>query len=131
MAGFLNSTSACLEKDKETQQWTTKGNMSEGALVVAAAKARWAKVEGLGMDGTKLYPSIEELEVPFSSSRKMMATVHRLQQNNYFDRLFLESPDSSFSYVALIKGAPDKVIQVGQIKGSLIGRKFFHSGSNC
>lgn len=86
--------------------------MSEGAIVVAAAKGRWSNISDIGTDGTLTYPSIKNLEVPFNSNRKMMATVHQLQQENYFDRLFLGSTSISFQYVALLKGAPDRILNV-------------------
>ncbi|XP_055388544.1 calcium-transporting ATPase 1-like [Condylostylus longicornis] len=113
LAGFLNSTTVHLEKDKETDAWVARGNMSEGSVVVAAAKARWSSIEGIGDDPNLIYPAIKELEVPFNSSRKMMATVHRLRQESYFDRIFIGGMSStvSFPFVALIKGAPDRLAQ--------------------
>ncbi len=69
-------------------KWTIKGDPTEGALVVAAAKA------GIHVREARLaHPRIEE--IPFSSERKRMTTVHR-------------SPDGS--YVAYMKGAPEEVL---------------------
>lgn len=102
--------------------------MSEGAVVVGAAKARWSDMASVGKDGRVMYSSFAELEVPFNSSRKMMATVHRLQKENFFDRISLASSSTTFPYVALIKGAPDRVVQVltiGQLNGSPIDRPPF------
>lgn len=76
-----------------------EGNMSEGALVVACAKAG---MRDDSMHGK--YPRNNDCEVPFSSSRKMMATVHALQAGGMFEALTF---GDSFSHVAIIKGAPD------------------------
>jgi Ca2+-transporting ATPase len=65
------------------------GDPTEGALVVAAAKANmWReKVEDT-------YPRVAE--VPFDSARKRMATIH--------------SRDSRHGYIAFVKGAPDVLL---------------------
>ena len=69
-------------------KWRIKGDPTEGALVVTAAKA------GLHVTETRLgYPRIEE--IPFSSERKRMTTVH-------------DEPDGR--RVAYMKGAPEEVI---------------------
>ncbi|OII77732.1 E1-E2 ATPase family protein [Cryptosporidium andersoni] len=39
LAGYLNSYGTVLNFDSENNTWSTRGNMSEGALIVAAAKA--------------------------------------------------------------------------------------------
>jgi P-type Ca2+ transporter type 2C len=50
-------------------RWTVQGDPTEGALVVAARKA--------GLDGHDLEARFERVgEVPFSSERKLMSTVH-------------------------------------------------------
>jgi len=69
-------------------KWSIKGDPTEGALVVTAAKA------GLHVTETRLgHPRIEE--IPFSSERKRMTTVH-------------DEPDGR--RVAYMKGAPEEVI---------------------
>jgi Ca2+-transporting ATPase len=67
--------------------WDVKGDPTEGALVVLAEKV------GLAQDqANKTYPRIEE--VPFSSERKRMTTIHQTGQNR----------------TAYSKGAPEIVL---------------------
>jgi Ca2+-transporting ATPase len=89
---LLKISSLCndsaLEKDENTGKWTVKGDPTEGALIVAAAKAGLSKQE---LD--KQEPRISE--IPFSSERKRMTTIH--------------SPDSK--KIAYMKGAPEIIIE--------------------
>jgi Ca2+-transporting ATPase len=84
--GILCSDSSLEEKEGK---WIIKGDPTEGALVVAAAKA------GLHQTEIRLEnPRLEE--IPFSSERKRMTTVHQKGDGNR---------------VALMKGAPEVVLQ--------------------
>jgi Ca2+-transporting ATPase len=86
LAGLLCSD-ATLQQGQG--RWLIKGDPTEGALVVLAAKA------GLHPKELRLqHPRVEE--VPFSSERKRMTTVHELQ-----GRL-----------VAFMKGAPEVVLSL-------------------
>lgn len=69
------------------------GDPTEGALVVAAAKAGFTR-EGLNRD----YPRVGE--VPFDSDRKMMTTFHQVPPDRF------GAPVVSFT-----KGAPDIVLE--------------------
>ena len=77
-----------LEKDPSTDKWKVKGDPTEGALVVAAAKANIWKGEL-----EKEQPRIAE--VPFSSERKRMTTIHVSGENK----------------TAYMKGAPEVVLK--------------------
>ncbi|KAF8822217.1 putative P-type ATPase4 [Cardiosporidium cionae] len=109
LAAYLNSYGTILEKSKNT--WITRGNMSEGALVVGAAKAGFGPIN----DETSAhidYPALKELEIPFNSSRKMMITVHSLPRHGKFGSLTLLSPNgAAVEHVAVVKGAPDRIIE--------------------
>ncbi len=84
--GILCSDADLHEKEGK---WGIKGDPTEGALVVAAAKA------GIHIDEIRLeIPRIEE--VPFSSERKRMTTIHKM---------------SDGKRVAFMKGAPEVVLE--------------------
>ncbi len=73
----------------ENRGWRIRGDPTEGALVVVAWKA------GLRQDEVRrLYPRVSE--VPFSSERKLMTTVHLTPEG---DR------------IVCMKGAPERVLE--------------------
>jgi len=78
---------AKLEKETQTERWIIKGDPTEGALIVTAAKAELWKEEL-----EKKEPRIAE--IPFSSERKCMTTFHEL-------------PVKKMAYM---KGAPEIVL---------------------
>jgi len=87
LQGGLLCSDAILE-EKEGK-WFVKGDPTEGALVVAAVKA------GLHETEVRLEnPRIEE--IPFSSERKRMTTIHHMQDGKR---------------MAFTKGAPEVVLQ--------------------
>ncbi|MGD8624031.1 MAG: cation-translocating P-type ATPase [Anaerolineae bacterium] len=89
-AGLLCNDARLEQVDEEGEsQWRIAGDPTEGAFIVAAAKAGYHKEE-LGEE----YPRIAE--IPFDSERKRMTTFH---------------PDPRYGdYVAYMKGAPDVVL---------------------
>ncbi|KAL4099795.1 hypothetical protein PRIC1_007594 [Phytophthora ramorum] len=93
-------------EDGETSRWVPFGNSSEAPLVVAAAKA------GIWEDNiADDYPRV--VEVPFSSSRKMMVTVNAVPLVNgtaMFDTLSLPG-DKPPNLVVNVKGAPNYILR--------------------
>lgn len=77
--------------DNDDFTWEIRGEPTEGALVVAAAKAGQQKEE-IG----ERFHRLDEL--PFSSARKFMATFH-------------ETPEGDEAYV-FVKGAPETVLDM-------------------
>jgi len=92
LTGSLLCSDARLEPlDEEYDQgYRLVGDPTEGALVVAAAKAGlWRK------EVEKRLPRVAE--IPFDSERKRMSTIHRLEQGEQ-------------EYIAYVKGAPDVML---------------------
>jgi Ca2+-transporting ATPase len=115
LRGALLCSDAVLEASGETDGQKTYrivGDPTEGALVVAAAKA------GLWREETeRAFPRVAE--VPFDADRKMMTTVHRASRPSTVDRrestpdCRLSTVDSRLSddaCVCFTKGAPDLVL---------------------
>jgi len=85
-AGLLCNDALLEEKEGK---WLIKGDPTEGALIVAAAKA------GLHQKEMRLEnPRIEE--IPFSSERKRMTTIHSMENGNK---------------IAFMKGASEVVLE--------------------
>lgn len=93
LLGGLLASDAVLQRDPESATrngWRVIGDPTEGALVVAAAKA------GLWRDGAEQqYPRVNE--IPFDSARKRMSTIHRLPEGT--------------GYWMITKGAPEIVLE--------------------
>jgi Ca2+-transporting ATPase len=81
------STDAHLIQEDETGRWRVKGDPTEGALVVLAAKAGLQKA---ALEAE--YPRLAE--IPFSSETKRMTTLHRRGQGRE----------------AITKGAPEVIL---------------------
>jgi len=85
-AGVLCNDSVLEEKEGK---WGIKGDPTEGALVVAAVKAGFHQAE-MRLEA----PRVEE--IPFSSERKRMSTIHRMNDGKR---------------VVFMKGAPEVVLE--------------------
>ena len=91
--------------EKESSGYQLAGDPTEGALIVAAAKA------GASRDAFHLaYPRIDE--VPFDSARKRMTTVHKIRDPRPEDfSPFYDATVQDWE-VAATKGAPDVVLEL-------------------
>lgn len=101
LAGLLCSNTRLSQEEVDgTIRWVPMGNSSEAPIVVAAAKA------GLWEDDVQAqYPRVAE--IPFSSSRKMMVTVHETS-NGKLDGIQLPAGTKMF---ASVKGAPNYILE--------------------
>mmetsp|Transcript_67811 Transcript_67811/g.162761 ORF Transcript_67811/g.162761 Transcript_67811/m.162761 type:complete len:1235 (+) Transcript_67811:197-3901(+) len=94
-------------KQKPDGGWEAEGNMSEAALKVAAYKGFLEDGSAEAAELHERHKRFPELEVAFSSSRKMSATVHALPEDKTFQSLVF---DKSITHFAILKGAPDRVL---------------------
>ncbi|GAB4476081.1 MAG: cation-translocating P-type ATPase [Anaerolineales bacterium] len=108
-AGALCNDAVIEKEFSQGGGYQTVGDPTEGALVVAAARAGLWKDE---LEG--ILPRIAEL--PFDSERKRMTTVHRVDQNKLQDtslqsiRILREHGQET--YIAFTKGAVDSLLQI-------------------
>ena len=108
LRGMMLCNDAKLEKGTDEAgktAWKMIGDPTEGAMVVAAAKAGMALE-----DAKKAYPRVAE--IPFDSDRKMMTTIHEAGDlgariNALRNGSAAPKPDP---YVAFVKGGPDLVL---------------------
>ncbi|MCL5123331.1 MAG: cation-translocating P-type ATPase [Deltaproteobacteria bacterium] len=106
-AGAL-SADAYLEfsGEKDSTSFRIVGDPTEGAIIVAAAKAGARKAE---LDS--LYPRL--FEIPFDSARKCMSTIHTIANpdNTACALPFIRDAVQTQSlYITVCKGAPDVII---------------------
>jgi P-type Ca2+ transporter type 2C len=87
LRGATLASDAYIVHNESENRWYVKGDPTEGALVVAAAKAGLRK-----LDLEKSYPRVNE--IPFTSETKRMTTLHKTDHET----------------IAFSKGAPELVI---------------------
>jgi Ca2+-transporting ATPase len=91
------------DPDDEQPTYRVAGDPTEGALIVAAAKAgAWTR------DLNKAYPRVQE--IPFDSTRKRMLTLHTVRDPKPEDISPFYNDKKKEWYVVTVKGAPDLVL---------------------
>lgn len=85
------------------QTYSMIGDPTEGALVVAAAKAG-----ALPRPLNQAYPRLQE--VPFDSARKRMVTIHDIRGASPEDISPFDEPGACRGFVVTVKGAPDVIL---------------------
>jgi len=91
------SNNAILQGNQQTGDLIILGDTTEGALLIAAQKGGISREEM-----QKALPRVGEL--PFSSERKAMTTIHKVETSEA-QQLLPNTP-----YVAITKGAPDQLL---------------------
>lgn len=93
-------------ESSEEQTYRMVGDPTEGALVVAAAKAG-----ALPRPLNQAYPRVQE--VPFDATRKRMITIHDIREPRVEDiSPFDDHTRKPKGYVVAVKGAPDMVLDL-------------------
>lgn len=92
--------------------WSIAGNSTDGAIVVASAKAGWSsvtKAEG-HVDPRELWELDDEHSIPFSSSRKLEMCVYHIREerHRYFGDSLVFDPDV-VGFICF-KGAPEIIL---------------------
>lgn len=105
--GVLNNDAQLerVQNDDGSTSYRMIGDPTEGAILVAAAKA--------GVFAPELneaYPRANE--IPFDSTLKRMITIHAIQQPRAEDAGPLENDQHREWYVVAVKGAPDVVLNL-------------------
>ena len=107
LAGAALCNDALLEPDEENGGFTTVGDPTEGALIVAAAQAGLWKAEL-----EKSMPRVGEL--PFDSERKRMTTIHALEGEPASSGVEIILPSRKGQYLAFTKGSVDGLLEVSR-----------------
>jgi Ca2+-transporting ATPase len=112
LAGGALCNDADLQEDTDSQgDFTTIGDPTEGALLVAAAR------NGVWKD--EIETQLQRVkEIPFSSERKLMTTIHELnlaiEPDAFGEQIqqILQMPDAH--YIAFTKGAVDRLLDLSK-----------------
>ncbi len=106
LLGSALCNDAVLERNEDGEGYHTVGDPTEGALVVAAARMGLWKAH---LD--EQMPRVQE--VPFTSERKRMTTIHAckdLPQGDPLEEVYRTMPDAP--HMAFCKGAADALLSV-------------------
>jgi len=101
--GVMCNDSGLEQSDEGGTEYKMVGDPTEGAMVVAGAKAGYWRAA--------LEPSFPRVnEIPFDSDRKRMTTIHGLDDHDDAGLSPVSSQATGAGYVAVTKGAPDLVL---------------------
>jgi Ca2+-transporting ATPase len=103
LRGGLMCNDAALAEEEKDASWRIIGDPTEGALVVAAAKAGIRRT-----DMAMILPRVAE--IPFDSDRKRMTTIHR--HDPTAARVGAGTGPPYPPIVAFVKGAPDFILSL-------------------
>ena len=105
--GALNNDARIerLEDEAGKPGYHISGDPTEGAILVAAAKAGLLQA-ALG----EAYPRAQE--IPFDSDRKRMLTIHAIEQPDPADSSPVYDKNKRSWYAVVVKGAPDVVLRL-------------------
>lgn len=97
-AAALCNNASLIAPSEKTQEWRISGDPTEGALIIAAAKA--------GLDMPRLQTAFSRVaQIPFERVRKRMTTIHA------FGIPLGEhaAPDAAGRHIAFVKGSPQEL----------------------
>lgn len=108
LSGTMVNDATVERVDRGNTDYIVQGDPTESAIALAAARFGLIKHEI-----ETVMPRIGE--VPFSSERKLMTTIHQVMDNLPMDDKYQTTIDNVFhpmKYVAFTKGAPDRLISI-------------------
>eukprot|EP01054_Gregarina_sp_Poly1_P004679 Gregarina_sp_Poly_1__4678@NODE_249_length_10714_cov_159_244576_g218_i0_p2_GENE_NODE_249_length_10714_cov_159_244576_g218_i0NODE_249_length_10714_cov_159_244576_g218_i0_p2_ORF_typecomplete_len1091_score184_55E1E2_ATPase/PF00122_20/6_1e03E1E2_ATPase/PF00122_20/1_1e46Hydrolase/PF00702_26/1_3e43Cation_ATPase_C/PF00689_21/9_9e02Cation_ATPase_C/PF00689_21/2_5e11Hydrolase_3/PF08282_12/6_8e03Hydrolase_3/PF08282_12/2_1e10Cation_ATPase_N/PF00690_26/5_4e10Cation_ATPase/PF13246_6/7_6e09HAD/PF12710_7/5_4e06T len=101
-------------KKNEAGTWDIAGNSTDGAIVVAAAKAGWSDIPEIQghVDPLQIWELDDKHSIPFSSSRKMEMCLYPIRnaRERQFGQAFTFPPETA-AFVCF-KGAPEIVFDI-------------------
>ncbi len=108
VAGTMANDSTVERIDRDNRDYMVQGDPTEAAIALAAAR--------YGLVKHKMEAVLVRVgEVPFSSERKMMSTIHDVRGDIPMDDALQNDVDKVFKgikYVVFAKGAPDRIIDL-------------------
>ncbi|HSE41919.1 MAG TPA: cation-translocating P-type ATPase, partial [Acidobacteriota bacterium] len=111
LTGSALCNDAVLQTDGEPDAAKAVGDPTEAALLRVAAKFGLQK-----KDLERMLPRIDE--IPFSSERKRMSTLHQLQRGSMDDLVFTAVNNfvktHNASFIVFVKGAADGLLQISK-----------------
>lgn len=107
VGGVLNNDAKLVQDDEDPEAYMVLGDPTEGALIMAAANLGVLKEN---LDET--FPRVQE--VPFSSERKRMTTLHQLPPayDRYLPKEIVQEAGDEKPILSFTKGAVDSLLEI-------------------